>query len=224
MDGSEDKVRRALLAYGVKNYPMSVNITNHTLCSGTEWRDLFERQGDQGGRIVSILEEDSLDTVIDGFADLHSPYYPLIKNEKYLVFSRDYKIRLHAQGVVVLMAKTKASADFIIFHRGCDFPKNMVDMQHWNGFWVWSDGKVSVFYTMSTEYNLTLDMEIQDNGYQIIAWLNRRPAKISVDTGVLEDIGFIEKDTNKGKWVYPVIETPEKAKTKFINITKQIIE
>ena len=62
----------------------------------------------------------------------------------------------------------------------------MVNMNSWNGFWVWSDGAESVFYSGCRKYNLTLDMRILDNGYQIVAWIDRNPAKPSIKTKALE--------------------------------------
>ena len=121
---------------------MSTDTANWTLCADTEWRKLFEHQGKQ---IVSFINSGSLDEIINNHNDEESPYFPLIHDESYLEFSRDHKIRIHAQGVIELLAKTRASANFLIFHRGVVFEKDMVNMDKWNGFWVWSDGKESVF-------------------------------------------------------------------------------
>lgn len=211
-----NKLRRALLAFGVSDYPMPTNTANWTLCSNTEWRELFEIQGEQ---IVSFINCTSLDEIIKNHKDKESPYYPLIHNESYLEFSRDNKIRIHPQGVIELLAKTRASANFRIFHRGEIFEKDMVDMNKWNGFWVWSDGKESVFCSDSIEYNLTLEMSIIDTGYKIVAYIDRRPSKPSVKTSILTNIGFSYINDS---WQYPTINSPSEAKNKFIEITTSI--
>ena len=214
---SRNKLRRALLAFGISGYPMPTGTANLTLCSDTEWRELFESQGNQ---VVDFINCNSLDDIINNFSDVESPYYPLVHNEAFLDFSRDHKIRIHAQGVIELMAKTKASANFLLFHRGQMFEKDMVDMNKWNGFWVWSDGTISVFYSGCHVYNIVLDMNILDNGYQIIAWIDRMPAKPSVKTETLEELGFNFID---GKWSYPIIENPLEAKNRFKDLTNEIV-
>lgn len=215
----QNTVRRALLAYGINGYPMSTGTANHTLCRGTEWRTLFEKKGDQ---ILGFINEGDPDSIIEKYKNPNSQYYPLINNPELIKFSQDQRIRIHAQGVIELMSKTKASANFLIFHNGVEFAKDMVDMKkNWNGFWVWSDENehISVFYTMSLRHNLTLDMQIIENGYRIVAWLNRRPEKKTVDPSILKEIGFIDNDNN---WTYPIITSTEVAKETFIQITESL--
>lgn len=214
---SLNKLRRALLAWGVKGYPMSTGTANKTLCSNTEWRVLFEKRDEQ---IKSFICNGQLDDIIANHQDENSPFYLLIHNEKYLDFSKDHNIRIHPQGVIELMAKTYASANFLLFHNGVVFEKEMVDMQNWNGFWVWSDGESSVFYSTCLRLNITLDMRIAENGYQIVGWCNRRPDKPSVSADVLTEIGFVSKED---AWYYPIITSPYEAKTEFIEITKRIV-
>ncbi len=214
---SLNKLRRALLAWGVKGYPMSNGTANKTLCSNTEWRVLFEKRDEQ---IKSFICNGQLDDIIANHQDENSPFYLLIHNEKYLDFSKDHNIRIHPQGVIELMAKTYASANFLLFHNGVVFEKEMVDMQNWNGFWVWSDGESSVFYSTCLRLNITLDMWIAENGYQIVGWCNRRPDKPSVSADVLTEIGFVSKED---AWYYPIITSPYEAKTEFIEITKRIV-
>ena len=211
-----NKLRRALLAFGLSGYPMATGSANRTLCSKTEWRTLFEKRGEQ---IISFMTQGDLDDIIANYANEDSPFYPIIHDDKYLEFSRDHNIRIHPQGVVELMAKTYASADFLLFHRGVIFEKNMVNTNKWNGFWVWSEEDYSVFYSTCNNYDITLDMSILDEGYLIIARLGRRPNKPSVKTLTLENLGFYEKD---GEWVYPVISSPIAAKEKFIELTQGI--
>lgn len=215
---SRNKLRQALLAFGVEGYPMPTGTANHTLCAKTEWRTLFEKQGE---RMIEFIDEGDLDSIIKKYGTPDSPYYPLIDNISFLEFSQDHKIRIHAQNVIELMAKTKASANFLLFHRGEVFAKNIVNMKNWCGFWVWSDGNVSVFYTQSFIYNLTLDMNILESGYQIVAWLDRRPAKPSLNISILEKLGFANFE---GRWSYPIITSPKEAKEKFIEITEYIDE
>ena len=215
---SRNKLRRALLAFGVNGYPMPTGTANMTLCSDIEWRELFEKQGDQ---IISFINSGNLDEIIANHTNAGSPYFPLIHDESFLEFCKDHKIRVHAQGVIELMAKTYASADFKLFHRGIVFEKNMVNMNSWNGFWVWSDGSESVFYSGCREYNLTLDMRILDNGYQIVAWIDRNPAKPSIKTKALEELGF---NHINGEWIYPEISDPQEAKDKFIELSNSILE
>ena len=215
---SRNKLRRALLAFGLNGYPMPTGTANMTLCSDTEWRVLFEKQGDQ---IISFINNGNLDDIIRNHTNIDSPYYPLIHDESFLEFSRDHKIRVHAHEVIELMAKTYASADFKLFHRGVVFEKSMVNMNVWNGFWVWSDGAESVFYSGCREYNLTLDMRILDNGYQIVAWIDRNPAKPSIKTKALEELGF---NHINGEWIYPEISDPQEAKDKFIELSNSILE
>ena len=217
---NRNKLRRALLAFGIKDYPMPTGTANLTLCSGTDWRKLFEMQGEQ---IVSFIHRESLDDIFDNYIKNHteknSPFYPLICNESFLDFSQDHNIRIHAQGVIELMAKTKASANFLLFHRGQMFEKDMVDMRKWDGFWVWSDGSVSIFYSDCYNYNITLDMRILDNGYQIVAWLDRRPAKASINTELLTELGF---NYINEEWISRIIESPLEAKNCFIYLTQRL--
>ncbi|MBE6325572.1 MAG: DUF262 domain-containing protein [Bacteroidales bacterium] len=212
-----NKLRRALLAYGVNDYPMQTGYANLTLCSDSEWRDLFEKQGKQ---IITFINNGRIDDIIASHNDIESPFYPLIHNESYLDFSKDHKIRVHAQGVIELMEKTKASANFLLFHRGQVFEKNMVDMNNWNGFWVWSDGNNSVFYSSCYVYNITLDMRIIGNDYQIVVWIDRCPAKPSIKIETIKSLGF---NSVNGEWIYPLISNPIAAKNKFIELTKNLI-
>ncbi|MDE5784254.1 MAG: DUF262 domain-containing protein [Prevotella sp.] len=214
-----DKTRQALLAYGIKGYPMPTGTPNMTLCINTEWRNLFEKQGKQ---VLSFLLEDKdLDTIIAENNDTNSPYYPLIHDIAYLEFSKEKKVRIHPQNVIEIMEKQRATGNFWLIHRGCVFPKNMVKMEYWNGFWIWSEADVSIFYTMSTKYNFTMDMKIVENGYQIIAWLERRKSLPSLSTSILSDIGFYEE---KDYWAFPLIKVPKDAKEKFKEITQKINE
>ena len=215
---SRNKLRRALLAFGINGYPMSTGTANMTLCSDTEWRTLFERQGEQ---IVTFINMDSLDEIIINHSDVDSPYYPIIHDESFLDFSKDHKIRIHPQGVIELMAKTKASANFLLFHRGQVFEKNMVDMSRWDGFWVWSEGDISVFYSWCRDYNLVLDMRIFDDYYQIVAWIDRLPAKKSIKIETLEKLGF---EFTEGEWRYPSVYDSLAAKNIFIELSNSIVE
>lgn len=150
---NRNKLRQALLAYGMDGYPMSTGATatNLTLCSKTEWRTLFEKKGESiKSFIQSLIEEGSLDSIIEHNIDRESPYRPLILNIDYLDFAQNHQIRVHAQNVIEVMAKTRANGDYKLFHNGAVFEKNLVNMNTWCGFSVWSDGNVSVFYTISS--------------------------------------------------------------------------
>ncbi len=217
---SRNKLRRALLAFKMDDYPMKTNSANDTLCSGTEWRTLFEKQAE---KMKSFIDgEDDLDPIIEK-ADKESPFYLIIKDAGHLDFCMDHKIRIFPKKVIELMNKTYASADFKLFHNGEVFEKRMIDMTNWNGFWVWSDGYDSVFYTISLKFNLTLDMKllVSENGiysYKIVAWLNRRPNMPSMSLDFLIKMGF----ENKDELACPIINSVSEAKQKFIGITKQI--
>lgn len=217
---SRNKLRQALLAYGIDGYPMPTGTANLTLCSKTEWRVLFEQKGECiQAFIQSFIEEGSLDSIIENNIDRESPYSPLIHNIGYLDFAQDHKIRIHAQNVIEVMAKTRANGDYKLFHNGEVFEKNLVNMSTWCGFSVWSDGNVSVFYTISSKYNITLDMNIENGGYRIIAWLDRNPKKTSVKPSVMKDFGF---DNIEGVWSLPLILSAKQAKEKFAYITYEL--
>ena len=64
-------------------------------------------------------------------------------------------------------------------------------------------------------------MRILDLGYQIVAWIDRRPAKPSVKPETLEKLGFYFAD---GEWRYPDISDPQVAKSKFIELSHSILE
>ena len=217
---SRNKLRQALLAYGIDGYPMPTKTVNLTLCSKTEWRTLFEQKGESILSFMqSFIEEGSLDSIIENNIDRDSPYSPLILNIGYLDFAQDHKIRVHAQNVIEVMAKTRANGDYKLFHNGEVFEKNLVNMSTWCGLSVWSDGNVSVFYTISSKYNITLDMNIENDGYRIIAWLDRNPHKPSVKPSVMKDLGF---DNIEGIWSLPIILSPKQAKEKFSYITYEL--
>lgn len=189
---SRNKLRQALLAYGINGYPMSTGTANLTLCSKTEWRVLFEQEGESiQSFIQSFIEERSLDSIIKSNIDGDSPYTPLIQNIEYLDFAQDHKIRVYAQSVIEVMAKTRASGNYKLFHNGEVFEKTLVNMDSWCGFGIWSDGNVSVFYSISSKYNITLDMNIENDGYKIIAWLDRAPKKPSVSLSILKKWALI---------------------------------
>lgn len=217
---SRNKLRQALLAYGINGYPMSTGTANLTLCSKTEWRVLFEQEGESiQSFIQSFIEERSLDSIIKSNIDGDSPYTPLIQNIEYLDFAQDHKIRVYAQSVIEVMAKTRASGNYKLFHNGEVFEKTLVNMDSWCGFGIWSDGNVSVFYSISSKYNITLDMNIENDGYKIIAWLNRAPKKTSVSLSILKKMGF---DNVEGVWSLPMISSPKQAKEKFSYITYEL--
>lgn len=175
---SRNKLRQALLAYGIDGYPMSTGTANLTLCSKTEWRKLFEHEGKSIlSFIQSFIKERSLDSIIKSNIDGDSPYNPLIQNIEYLDFAQDHKIRVYAQSVIEVMAKTRANGNYKLFHNGEVFEKTLVNMDSWCGFGIWSDGNVSVFYSISSKYNITLYMNIENDGYRIISWLDRAPKK-----------------------------------------------
>ena len=118
------------------------------------------------------------------------------------------------------MEKERSNANYLIIHRGQVFEKEMLDLNKWNGLWAWNDGKMSVLYSGCNVYNIVLDMNVLDNGYLIIAWIDRMPAKQSVKTETLEKLGFSFID---GKWSYPIIENPLEAKNRFKDITESIV-
>lgn len=217
---SRNKLRQALLAYGIDGYPMSTGTANLTLCSKTEWRKLFEHEGKSiQSFIQSFIKERSLDSIIKSNIDGDSPYNPLIQNIEYLDFAQDHKIRVYAQSVIEVMAKTRANGNYKLFHNGEVFEKTLVNMDSWCGFGIWSDGNVSVFYSISSKYNITLDMNIENDGYRIISWLDRAPKKKSVRTSILKDLGF---DYVEGVWSLPIITSPKQAKEKFSYITYEL--
>lgn len=217
---SRNKLRQALLAYGIDGYPMSTGTANLTLCSKTEWRKLFEHEGKSIlSFIQSFIKERSLDSIIKSNIDGDSPYNPLIQNIEYLDFAQDHKIRVYAQSVIEVMAKTRANGNYKLFHNGEVFEKALVNMDSWCGFGIWSDGNVSVFYSISSKYNITLDMNIENDGYRIISWLDRAPKKKSVRPSILKDLGF---DYVEGVWSLPIITSPKQAKEKFSYITYEL--
>lgn len=217
---SRNKLRQALLAYGIDGYPMSTGTANLTLCSKTEWRKLFEHEGKSiQSFIQSFIKERSLDSIIKSNIDGDSPYNPLIQNIEYLDFAQDHKIRVYAQSVIEVMAKTRANGNYKLFHNGEVFEKTLVNMDSWCGFGIWSDGNVSVFYSISSKYNITLDMNIENDGYRIISWLDRAPKKKSVRPSILKDLGF---DYVEGVWSLPIITSPKQAKEKFSYITYEL--
>lgn len=217
---SRNKLRQALLAYGIDGYPMSTGTANLTLCSKTEWRKLFEHEGKSIlSFIQSFIKERSLDSIIKSNIDGDSPYNPLIQNIEYLDFAQDHKIRVYAQSVIEFMAKTRANGNYKLFHNGEVFEKTLVNMDSWCGFGIWSDGNVSVFYSISSKYNITLDMNIENDGYRIISWLDRAPKKKSVRPSILKDLGF---DYVEGVWSLPIITSPKQAKEKFSYITYEL--
>lgn len=217
---SRNKLRQALLAYGIDGYPMSTGTANLTLCSKTEWRKLFEHEGKSIlSFIQSFIKERSLDLIIKSNIDGDSPYNPLIQNIEYLDFAQDHKIRVYAQSVIEVMAKTRANGNYKLFHNGEVFEKTLVNMDSWCGFGIWSDGNVSVFYSISSKYNITLDMNIENDGYRIISWLDRAPKKKSVRPSILKDLGF---DYVEGVWSLPIITSPKQAKEKFSYITYEL--
>ena len=214
-----DIMRRAFLAYGINSYPLATGTANDTLCSGTEWRTLFEKSGEQiRDFLISCNPKDE----IIKYLDTTSSWFPLINDPKHLQFSQHKQIRVYAKDIVELMSKTKASASFRLFHRGCVFNKEMVDTKYWIGFWVWSDGNDSVFYTICLKHNLTLDMRILDDGYEIVAWTDRAPQKTFVPQETLVQIGFVKKPN--GELAYPIIANVKEAGQTFVEITKQITE
>lgn len=217
---SRNKLRQALLAYGIDGYPMSTGTANLTLCSKTEWRKLFEHEGKSiQSFIQSFIKERSLDSIIKSNIDGDSPYNPLIQNIEYLDFAQDHKIRVYAQSVIEVMAKTRANGNYKLFHNGEVFEKTLVNMDSWCGFGIWSDGNVSVFYSISSKYNITLDMNIENDGYRIISWLDRAPKKKPVRPSILKDLGF---DYVEGVWSLPIITSPKQAKEKFSYITYEL--
>lgn len=217
---SRNKLRQALLAYGIDGYPMSTGTANLTLCSKTEWRKLFEHEGKSiQSFIQSFIKERSLDSIIKSNIDGDSPYNPLIQNIEYLDFAQDHKIRVYAQSVIEVMAKTRANGNYKLFHNGEVFEKTLVNMDSWCGFGIWSDGNVSVFYSISSKYNITLDMNIENDGYRIISWLDRAPKKKSVRPSILKDLGF---DYVEGVWSLPIITSPKQAKEKVSYITYEL--
>lgn len=217
---SRNKLRQALLAYGIDGYPMSTGTANLTLCSKTEWRKLFEHEGKSIlSFIQSFIKERSLDSIIKSNIDGDSPYNPLIQNIEYLDFAQDHKIRVYAQSVIEVMEKTRANGNYKLFHNGEVFEKTLVNMDSWCGFGIWSDGNVSVFYSISSKYNITLDMNIENDGYRIISWLDRAPKKKSVRPSILKDLGF---DYVEGVWSLPIITSPKQAKEKFSYITYEL--
>ena len=59
------------------------------------------------------------------------------------------------------------------------------------------------------------------DGYQIVAWIDRNPARPSIKPATLQKMGF--NRTNE-EWIYPVIIDPHEAKEKFIELSNSIIE
>lgn len=90
---SRNKLRQALLAYGIDEYPMDTGTANLTLCSKTEWRTLFEQNGESIlSFIQTFIEERSLDSIIKNNIDRNSLYNPLIQNIDYLDLPRTIRL------------------------------------------------------------------------------------------------------------------------------------
>lgn len=214
---NQNKVRRALLTRGFHGYPLSTGNTNLTLCSGTEWRILFEKL-DEDMKLF-ILSDESLDDIVNNYEDIQSPYYNIIHQPKYLDFALDHNIRIFPYGVIELMHKTKASSNYKIFHRGQVYAKELLNQEFWTSFDVWSDGYDCTFYTLSKKFNLTFDIAIVDGGYILALWLNRRPKMPSVSPEWVKSLGFFE---DNDRWIYPLISDPTEMRRKFTDFARII--
>lgn len=219
-DGNIDTLRRALLTRGLKDYPLDVPNRSH-LTLGSEWKQWYKIFENNVDKIKDFLDEQlSLQDIIDNYSDSSSPYYAIVKDAKILQMSQKKNLRLVGNNIVIVMEKERSNANYLIIHRGQVFEKEMLDLNKWNGLWAWNDGKMSVLYSGCNVYNIVLDMNVLDNGYLIIAWIDRMPAKQSVKTETLEKLGFSFID---GKWSYPIIENPLEAKNRFKDITESIV-
>ena len=219
-DGNIDTLRRALLTRGLKDYPLDVPNRSH-LTLGSEWKQWYKIFENNVDKIKDFLDEQlSLQDIIDNYSDSSSPYYAIVKDAKILQMSQRKNLRLVGNNIVIVMEKERSNANYLIIHRGQVFEKEMLDLNKWNGLWAWNDGKMSVLYSGCNVYNIVLDMNVLDNGYLIIAWIDRMPAKQSVKTETLEKLGFSFID---GKWSYPIIENPLEAKNRFKDITESIV-
>lgn len=219
-EGNIDILRRALLTRGLKDYPLDVPNRSH-LTLGSEWKQWYKIFENNVDKIKDFLDEQlSLQDIIDNYSDSSSPYYAIVKDAKILQMSQKKNLRLVGNNIVIVMEKERSNANYLIIHRGQVFEKEMLDLNKWNGLWAWNDGKMSVLYSGCNVYNIVLDMNVLDNGYLIIAWIDRMPAKQSVKTETLEKLGFSFID---GKWSYPIIENPLKAKNRFKDITESIV-
>ena len=219
-DGNIDTLRRALLTRGLKDYPLDVPNRSH-LTLGSEWKQWYKIFENNVDKIKDFLDEQlSLQDIIGNYSDSSSPYYAIVKDAKILQMSQRKNLRLVGNNIVIVMEKERSNANYLIIHRGQVFEKEMLDLNKWNGLWAWNDGKMSVLYSGCNVYNIVLDMNVLDNGYLIIAWIDRMPAKQSVKTETLEKLGFSFID---GKWSYPIIENPLEAKNRFKDITESIV-
>lgn len=62
-------------------------------------------------------------------------------------------------------------------------------------------------------------MKIEDDGYRIIAWLDRNPQKTSVKEWIMKALGF---EYVEEVWQLHLIPSPEEAKKKFSDITYKL--
>lgn len=211
-----NRLRRALLAYGLPGYPMNTASVNKTLCSGEEWRTLMENQGEA---ISKFIKNEDLDKILQDYTNISSPYYLLIHDEHLIDFCQGHRIREYSHGLIEIMSRERASAYYLFVHRNVIFEKDMFNQEFWGSLDAWSDGVSTVFYVLSNNINLTLDIRLADSNYQIVAWLDRRPKLPTMEKQTLENIGFCK---NGNEWVYPSITDPLVLKEKILEIAQAI--
>ena len=221
--GNLDLLRRALLAQGVKGYPLD----NCSLCDTCdEWYKFITSSMQDVKGFVDKVNTVNCNEAYDGFIKTYlenndhaneNLFYLIVKDPEVLAFCTRKRVYVHKYCVEV-MSKIYHSADYRIIYNGVQYDTNLgVGFLRY-----YSD---TILYVDFRNFNLTVDFEFKEgSGYKITVWTGKMKEKPTYHN--LEKLSAptlnLQKTNEKGDIAYvtPIIAGHQKAHDKL----KEIID
>ncbi|MEG1617722.1 MAG: DUF262 domain-containing protein [Bacteroidales bacterium] len=214
-DNNIDILRRSLLTQQWNEYPILVEGKSHRTL-GWQWSDWYRFFIQNSSKIKEYLGE-SLSPAerILNYTDTSNPCYAIIKDEAYLKESSAKNLYDCRNGIIVLMQKERASADYCLFFNNIPYPKNLLGKK-WRQIWVWEN----LLFCDHDSYDLTIDYEYHlGNGYKIFLFSGKhKNLKPFNCIEKAESWGFYKTDDRHNGWCSDYIADGKEAKDLMIKI------
>ena len=214
-----DTLRRALLTVVWNEYPIVVERKSHKTL-GWEWNEWYRFFTRNSEKVKDFLDSElSIEERIENYSDTCNPYYPVIKDGRYLAASNVKNVYTNDVNIVVLMEKERAQANYCIFFNSIDYQKKFLGGR-WNTPWYWK----GLLYCNHSHYDLTIDYIYEpERGYRILIWKGKHKQQMPFNRlSEVQQFGLFKVDKGTEGWCSPDIVDGEEAKALFQKIANWV--
>ena len=214
-----DTLRRALLTVVWNEYPIVVERKSHKTL-GWEWNEWYSFFTRNSEKVKDFLDSElSIKERIENYSDTCNPYYPIIKDGKYLAASNVKNVYTNDTNIVVLMEKERTQANYCIFFNSIDYQKKFLGGR-WNTPWYWK----GLLYCNHSHYDLTIDYIYEpERGYRILIWKGKHKQQIPFNRLFeVQQFGLFKVDKGTEGWCSHDIVDGEEAKALFQKIANWV--